>query len=90
MLARIVLAVLFGSVLLSNVRADIDAVDQETYETSRFRRYSEAHNDEFERDRRPKYADTWVLHVPAGKEVAEQIAKDAGFKFLGQVSTSLH
>ncbi len=78
-------AFLLASLLFICCHADIDELDQQSYESHRFRRYSEAHNEEEQQDRRPEYADTWVIHVPAGKEVAEQIAKDAGFRFLGQV-----
>ncbi len=31
------------------------------------------------------YADTWVVHIPAGRARAQEIAERAGFRLLGQV-----
>lgn len=35
---------------------------------------------------RAHYTPTWAVHVPAGKEAADAVARDHGFINLGEVS----
>ena len=35
--------------------------------------------------RREEYSNQWVIKVPGGEEVAQQVADDHGYQFVGKV-----